>query len=113
MIKIGGITSINLHGSANRDRKTRGTDEATYHIGTEAWFILPLQQLAPVDVGEEMVRLDLCGAVGTQTSLGIAFKQSRKEITSSRRNHLRTRERQRLLQNLSVHDVGVFIIEWW
>jgi hypothetical protein len=83
----------------------------TYHIRTEAGLILPLEQFAPVDIGKEVVRLDLCGTVGTKTTLGIAIKQARQEIPSSGGNNVAARESQGLLQNLAVHFVGVLIVE--
>lgn len=36
----------------------------TYHAWFESRLILPLQKFAPVNVWEEMVRLDFCGSVG-------------------------------------------------
>lgn len=83
----------------------------TYHIRTEAGLILPLEQFAPVDIGKEVVRLDLCGTVGTKTTLGITIKQARQEIPSSGGNNVAAREGQRFLQNLAVHLVGVLIVE--
>ena len=48
---------------------------ATYHVRTEARLILPLKQLTPINVGKEMMRLDLRGTAGTQTALGITIKE--------------------------------------
>jgi hypothetical protein len=85
----------------------------TYHVGTEAGLVLPLEKLAPVDVGKEVVRLDLSGTVGTQTALGITVQQTGEKITGGRWHNVATGEGQRLLQDLAVHFVCVFIVEWW
>lgn len=37
----------------------------TYHAGLECRLVFPLKKLAPVDVGEEMVRFDFRSTVGT------------------------------------------------
>lgn len=91
-VKVGGITGINLYKLVT-EMDSQGEDAcSTYHIGTEAWLVLPLQQLAPVNVGEEVVRLDLRSTICTQTVLRIAVEKPSEKIPSSRRNHLRTRE---------------------
>jgi len=84
----------------------------TYHVGTEAGLVLALEKLAPVDVGKEVVRLDLGGTIGTQTALGITIQQTGEKIPGGRRYDVAAREGQRLLQNFAVHLVGVFIVEW-
>lgn len=58
-----------------------------------------------------MVRLDLCGTVGTKTTLRIAIEQARKKIPSSWGDNVTAGEGQRLLQNLAVHLVGVLIVK--
>jgi hypothetical protein len=84
----------------------------TYHVRSEAGLILPLEKLAPVNVGEEVVRLDFSGTVGTQSAHGITVQQSCEKIPSGRRDDIAGGESQRLLQDLAVHFVGVLIIEW-
>ncbi len=64
--------------------------------------ILLLKQLAPVDIGKEVVRLGSCGIVGTKTTLVIEIKQVHQRIPS---NSITAREGQRLLQDLAVHFV--------
>lgn len=93
--------------------KTRVETVYTYHIRTEAGLILPLKKFTPVDIGKEVVRLDLCGTVGTKTTLGIAIEQAREEIPSSWGDNVTAGEGQGFLQNLAVHLVGVLVIEWW
>lgn len=58
-----------------------------------------------------MVGLDLCGTTGTQTGLGVPVEQPREKIPSSRGDDFRTGEGERLLENLLVHHIGVFVIE--
>jgi hypothetical protein len=70
-----------------------------------------LEELAPIDVGEEVVRLDLCSTVGTQSALGIAVQQAREKIPSGRGDDFAAGECQGLLENLAVHFVGVLVIE--
>ena len=84
----------------------------TYHVWSEAGFILPLQKLTPVDVGKEVVRLDLRSTVGTQSAHRVTVQQSTEKIPRSRRDDVAAGEGQRLLQDLTIHFVGVFIIEW-
>lgn len=83
----------------------------TYHIGAEAGLILPLKQFTPIDIGKEVVRLDLCGTIGTKTTLRIAIEQACEQIPGSRGNNITAGEGQGLLQNLAVHLVGVLIVE--
>lgn len=83
----------------------------TYHVGAEAGLVLPLEKLAPVNVGEEVVRFDLCGAVSTETTNGITVQQSCEQITGGRWYNVAAREGQRFLQNLAVHLVDVLIVE--
>ena len=85
----------------------------TYHIRTEAGLVLPLKQFAPINVSKEVVRLDLGGTVGTQTTLRIAIEQARKKIPSSWGDNVTAGEGQGLLQNLAIHLVGVLIVERW
>lgn len=59
-----------------------------------------------------MVGLDLCSTAGTQTGLRVPVEQPRKKVPSSRRNDFRTGEGERLLENLLVHRIGVFVVEW-
>jgi hypothetical protein len=70
-----------------------------------------LKQFAPVNVSKEVVRLDLCGTVGTKATLRIAIEQARKKIPSSWGNNVTAGEGQGLLQNLAVHLIGVLIVE--
>lgn len=83
----------------------------TYHIRSEARLVLSLKQLAPVDVGEEVVGLDIGRTIGTQATLGITIKQLGEKITRRVRHNVMAWEGQRLLQDLAVHLVGVFVIE--
>jgi hypothetical protein len=83
----------------------------TYHIGTETGLILPLKQFTPIDVGKEVVRLDLCGTVGTETTLRIAVEQAREKIPSSWWDDITAGESQGLLQDLAVHLVRVLVVE--
>jgi hypothetical protein len=88
------------------------TAKDTYHVRPEAGLVLSLEELAPVNVGEEVVRLDFSSAVGAQSAHGITVQQSSEKIPSGRRDNVAGRESQRLLQDLAVHLVGVLIIEW-
>lgn len=84
----------------------------TYHVGTEARLVLPLKQLAPVNIGEEVMRLDLGGAVGTQPALRITIEQASEKVASSRGNDIAAREGQGFLEDLAVHLIGILIVEW-
>lgn len=83
----------------------------TYHIRAEARLILPLEKLAPVNVGEEVMRLDFCGAIGTQTALGVTVQQAGEKIPSGRGNNVTAGEGQWLLQDLAVHLIDGLIVE--
>lgn len=83
----------------------------TYHVGLEAGLVLPLQKFTPVNAVEEVVRLDLSRALGSQTLLCVAVEQTSEEVACSRGNDLRPREVQRLGENLAVHIVGVLVVE--
>src|SRR5690242_12391672 len=87
--------------------------ETTYHVGLEAGLVLSLQQLAPVNAVEEVVRLDLGCALGSQTLLGVAVEEAGQEIACSGGDDLRPREMQRLGEDLAVHVVGVLVVKWW
>jgi hypothetical protein len=85
----------------------------TYHIGPEAWLILPLEQLTPVDIGEEMVGFDFCGAIGTKSAVRITIEESSQKIPRSGGDNIAAWEGQGFLQNLSVHIICVLVIERW
>lgn len=87
--------------------------ENTYHIGLEAGLILSLQQLAPVNAVEEVVRLDLGGALGSQTLLCVAVEEAGQKVACSGGDDLGPREMQRLSEDLAVHVVGVLVVKGW
>lgn len=58
------------------------------------------------------MRLDLRSAVSTQAAHGVTVQQTTEKISCSRRDNVAAGEGQRLLQDLAIHFVGVFIIEW-
>lgn len=58
------------------------------------------------------MRLDVGCTVGPETTLRIAVQQFREKIPRRARNNVAAGEGQRLLQDLAVHLVGVFVIEW-
>lgn len=84
----------------------------TYHVRTEAGLVLPLEKLAPVNVCEEVVRFDLCGAVSTETTNGITVQQSCEQIASGRWYDVAAWEGQRFLQDFAVHFVDILVVEW-
>lgn len=84
--------------------------KSTYDIRTESRLNLLVQKLAPVDRLKESMRLDLGSAVGSQSLDGIAIQQSGKEAASME-VHVGG-ELERILKNLLVHFIGVFVIEW-
>lgn len=47
------------------------TAKDTYHVRPEAGLVLSLEELAPVNVCEEVVRLDFSSAVGAKSAHGI------------------------------------------
>lgn len=87
------------------------SEGSTYHSWLERRLVLSLQELTPVDRGEEWVCLDLRGAVGTQTSLRVTVEELLKEILRGRWNDLGPWEVQWVAQDLAIHLVGVLVVE--
>jgi hypothetical protein len=85
----------------------------TYHIRLETRFIFSLEQFTPVDVGEKVVSLDFCRAVGTQAALWITVEKASEQVLGCAGDDIRAWESKRLLENFAVHLVGVLIVEWW
>jgi hypothetical protein len=59
-----------------------------------------------------VVRLDLRSTVRTQSAHGVTVQQSSEKISGSRWDNVAAGESQRLLQDLAIHFVGIFIVEW-
>jgi hypothetical protein len=57
--------------------------------------------------------LDLSCTLGAQSGLWVAIKKSGQQIARSRRDNLWAREVQWFRQDLAVHFIGVFVVEWW
>lgn len=85
----------------------------TYHIGSEAWLILPLEQLTPVNIGKEVVRFDFRSTIGTESAVWITIKKPSEKVPCGRGNDVAAWERQRLLQDLAIHIICVLVIERW
>jgi len=60
-----------------------------------------------------MAYLDFRCTVGTQTPRSITVEQPGQKIPGRRRNNIGSREMKRLGENLAVHLVCVFVVEWW
>lgn len=76
LIKVDRVESIGLvhlllvHLCSRMNLTKEGMERSeTYHVGLECWFIFALQELLPVNAVEKGVRLDLGGAIDSQ-SLG-------------------------------------------
>lgn len=83
----------------------------TYHIGLEAWLILPVKQLSPIDAVEEWMRLDLCGTVDSEPLRCIPVQETGQKIASSRWHNLWPGKMERFGQYLAVHVVCVLVVE--